>query len=377
MTYTNDIALELHVAIVKVIEPESVRLGGFYNMKQLLTAAFGRIIAVAAVVMVGALAASANEISLGGPTGLTAAYVTGGGCMSASCVSGSSTRFLQYAYNNALFGSAVNGATPVTGPSTSGGTQLTVTDPTNGDVTFNMISQAPNSGQNSAMANFWGDNSAALSDLVVPVGVLAVDDAWTMLNDYEGTTASSNITVSFYFGAASNTPLASDTELTFTLNPNQEVRSAVDCAGSVSGCPSTQPNSLIAADTMTAVCSGVCAGVGTSYTVTTGTTQAFGGATSAPYTSLGAGQPDTGSSGSIVLDDQEFQFGSAFASEYLVAMEFQDRGTSLSHAALSAITVDSTVTADSTTTTPEPSAILLMFGGLTGVAFLVRRKATA
>jgi hypothetical protein len=79
---------------------------------------------------------------------------------------------------------------------------------------------------------------------------------------------------------------------------------------------------------------------------------------SASYTAgaTGAGNYNN-TSGTVVLDGQQFVFGGLFASDYLVKINISDpnAASGISRTALSAITVDSA---------PEPSTWLLFAGGL-------------
>ena len=101
--------------IVKKIEPDSVRLGGFHMQRV-------QALIVSLSIVTGS--AIAGQIQIGGVNGLTSSYITGGcstNVAGQTCISGSTGAFVEQNYDARLFtGATLGGAapTPYTGYST-------------------------------------------------------------------------------------------------------------------------------------------------------------------------------------------------------------------------------------------------------------------
>jgi hypothetical protein len=352
-----------------------------------------------------AFSAEAGQITIGSNintstgislNGLTQSYVTTGSASSCAgaqlnpgtlCATGSATGFSERGYSATLFSGAiddVNGTitlpTPYSGYSAtynSGAntiTQGTVTgNPTltgNG-VTFSMLQDSA-----SATNNFWDNVSSSANSIVVPIGLSGIDQVWTMINDlYGSTTGGPYITVTFNFGTTSNGKNADNsssllTPVVVSLAEGSLVRDAINCTGSA-----TNP---VASGTCPANMATTLASSPVSLTAGNGETGDAAGLTATAqqitptlaYTATdAAGANYLNTSGSVYLDNQGFNFGTTYLSDYLVSIQVSDSSgvAGTSRAALSAITVDQDGPA-----TPEPSSFLLLAGGI--LAFFLFRS---
>jgi hypothetical protein len=232
-------------------------------------------------------------------------------------------------------------------------------DATN-DITFAMISQSGSDG------NAWGNGGSAGS-IVVPIGVFGVEDVWTMLNDLGGTSlnngtgGNNDTTLTFTFDSAANGSVAAtSTVVTVKLRDGVEIAESIVCA---SGCSSPETGygtGLAPSTSFSNSNTSVNGGSSFNTPVTVVTDQLF----SAAYT---GGGPYANTSGNLVLDDQGFEFGSAFSNLYLVSVGVSNiQTTAGDQTFLSAITV---------VNAPEPSTVLLFLSGLGALGFArFRRK---
>jgi|GEM_PF-2549751 len=322
--------------------------------------------------------ATAGQIQIGGTNGLTSSYILSGCSGVGGCVAGTKGTGSEKNYDNVLFSGAVNGATapvPYSGYSTSSANTGTITDAGDG-VTFSMINDGTTGG---ASNNFWSLPQSGNPTMVIPIGVFGVSSVWTMINTelaYAATFPSRDVTLTFNFGTTANAATTQAVQIKLTNSnasstPNGQIQNSVDCS----------PASV--------ACGGVSAPAsGPTVSSTTIPNTAAGGSGSAlvdtnlvyssAYTSASGSY--AGSSGSVVLDDQGFIFGTNISlsalgigdnplNTYLVSISMKESGTvSGSSIALSAITVD---------TVPEPAAVLLFLTGLgmIGIARFRRGKA--
>lgn len=342
-----------------------------------------RVINIATLSLLTALAASAGSIQIGGSNGLTQNYILQGpGAVCAAgpgnCITGSVGEWVEKNYDNALFKSATNGTAPVPfagyvqeGGEPSGLTATSAADGTlAGGLTFSMIGGDMIS--NGASANFWesgsGDNS-----ITIPIGVYDVTSAALMLQDLWGSVGGNNTDVTFYFGNQSNAT-SGLTPVTFALtNSNNstsgaagQIRTGIACTVvTTATCnAATDPESAPLAASTVSTNDG---------TYTVATAPVFGASTTVggqyEYTSLGGGfYADT--EGYLNLDDQDFIFGNTFANDWLVGISVEDigGGTNVNGTALTAITIDPG------DPTPEPATVLLFMTGLGGFAAMRLRR---
>jgi hypothetical protein len=229
-----------------------------------------------------------------------------------------------------------------------------------------MISDGLNSGN---ARNFWESNGN--ETITVPIGVFDVTDVAAMLQNVAGSVGGNDTTVTFNFGSTSNatsglTSVVVNLSDAGATTGSGQIRAGVLCnTTTTSNCNSaTNPQTALAASTPNVGGSGITVDTSAVF----GATTTFGG--SYAYTSV---IPNTGfyasTQGHLKLDDQDFIFGSAFASDWLVSVQVtENSGDSsfLSQTALSAITVDTA------NPTPEPTTILLVLTGLGGIG-LARR----
>ena len=275
--------------------------------------------------------------------GLTAAYIAGG-CMSASCLPGSTGGtpsapfFFEKNYAVTLFSGVTTTAPPPA--------QTTITS---GGVSFALLNDGSTVDKTGTFANnYWdatGNFAGASGTLTIPVGLFGTDSAWTMINNRWGVTGTTNTAVTFVFGTASNTTDAGT--LTFNLVNGVLERDAVDCSAKGTG---------------TVNCT-------TFATTAPSATNVF----SSPYTNGGTLNPYVGTTGSVSLNDQFYSFGGAFLNDYLSEVQITDEngGGSIGRTGISALTVD----VASSSTTPEPSTILMIMTGLGALGLSrLRRK---
>ncbi len=291
-------------------------------------------------------------------------------------------------YNPYLFQSAT-GSPAITEPTASTTTPLQVTDTTNnpnaadGPLTFALIG-----GNAAGTKNMWfSTDTLGSSSIYVPINIFGAQTVWTMLNDYLG----SAVTITFAFNTSDT--LAGATTVALNLTDGLNIRSAVLCGtpGVSPGCPSgASTGSLVGAagSNVTTTTIGSLQGpAGGKIKVSTGSINypnssgALNTVWNPSYTNIptvtgGTSNSDAGSTGTLTLDDQAFQFGSTFSSDWLVGLtitEANTGSTSMAHFGLSAVSVDSVGSA-----TPEPSTAVLGFVGLALAGFgmtRLRRKA--
>lgn len=327
-------------------------------------------------------AANAGQIQIGGTNGLTAAYFSnpnGNGCT--GCVTGSTTGFTETTYNSSLF----QGVTPAAAPST-----VSLTDNTNG-VTFNLINDSVNTGSNDWVEP--GSSSAA--NITIPVGVMNVSSVWTMLNaEFAGanSTGDRDANIILNFGQTSN---ASSVESVTVKLSNSNSPSTAGGVGGIQDsvlCNSTGATAGNCANTLTGAgqtngatgptANGVApfsvksaGALGNLANLNSGVTMDTNTLYSQSYTAPGSG-PYSGTSGTVVLDDQGLVFSSAFLSalgsyDYLVSIQIMDPNQPTpgqSSLGLSAVTVDTLAPS------PEPSTILLCLTGFGALAFGTFKK---
>lgn len=344
-----------------------------------------RVALISTLGLIGAVAASAGSIEIGGPSGITSNYITQGvGATCAAgpglCVTGSTGGWAEKNYDTILFSSATNGVTPPvpfagyqqTGGESSGLTATSAGNATSASgVTFAMLSDGTTNGLNTGNSkNFW-EASSANSSITVPVGVFDVTDVATMLQNVWGTLGGNDTNITFNFGHSSNAT-SGLTSVTFDLlnsnnqsgaGANGEIRASVACTTvTTAACnATTNPHSIPLVTTTLTGSDSNTYGFDSAYiygAASTGGTYAY---------NTGATNMYANTTGLLKLDDQDFVFGSAFANDWLVSISVTQNGTfgtNLSATALSAITVDSA--------TPEPTTILLVLAGLGGIG-AVRR----
>jgi hypothetical protein len=293
-------------------------------------------------IQIGALVGNVNN-------GITANYITSGcaatnGPSFANCVTGSvgtNNFYRERDYAGTLFtnNTKTSGAAiPIgygLGCNTVSPGSGCLTD-TNG-VTFALLNDGLNG---SSPNNYWtatGDAAGASGTLTIPIGVFNVNEAWTMINDQWGTTGVTNTVVTFYFGTSSNTTDAGS--MSFSLVNGVQVRDATQC-----GASNASGNNC------------------TTYASTASQATAIYGPVN--YSSSGISSTVyNNTSGTLALDDQAFNFGSAYAGDYLSEVTITDEngGTQIGRTGISAITVNQA---------PEPGTLLMIVGslGLLGIA---------
>jgi len=321
--------------------------------------------------------AFAGQIQIGGVNGLTSSYITGGCSTNVSgqtCLAGSVGGFVEMNYDARLFtGAMLTGTppTPYTGYSTTSANAGTLTDKTNsggnGDVVFSMINDGCNGGTGNACgsgavsSNFWdGINSTGKgTTITVPIGIFDVTEVGTVLSNIWGAPGATDTQITFDFGGDAHTVTTS-----LVLN-------LVNAGGGTSGA-SGQVGTSVACSSQTTVpanCFNYAIGPLASTSTVGGITVTTDTLFSSQYDTVGVGRY-MNSAGWLYLEDQVFQFGNAYANQYLVDIQVKEvSGAGLtSQTALSAITVDSAI--------PEPSTILLTLAGFgaLGASRLRRRR---
>ena len=266
---------------------------------------------------IGAQVAQANF------TGCTAPVITGSG---------------QRTYAPFLW----QGTTPVqVGPNgETSGLQVTGADA----ITYAMVNNGTTTctAANDGGCNFWSlSNNQSLK---IPIGVFGVTAAHVMLNDYWGATGAVNEHVFLDFNTASDGS-GTTTTRTYDLTNGTEIRSATNCSAGSGSC------TTVARTTSSANTALVFTSAYTNNTLST-----------SPY---------FGTSGSVNLDAISFAVSIGDQSLWLADIRVSNTGGSLnvSRGALTAITLE-------TSSTPEPSTILLLLGGfgVLGAARLRARK---
>jgi hypothetical protein len=305
--------------------------------------------------------AQAGQIQIGQTSGgvnlgLTSTYI-GGGHTADALVN----------YNPNLFSgaTAVSGTVNQPAATSTELATLSVIDASNdGGVSFAMIG-----GNSTGTANTWySTNTAGTSIVTVPINVFDVDTVWTMLNDMGG----SAVTATFDFNTKADGS-GTDTKVAVTLVDGKEIRASILC-GTSAGCQTTLAQQSLAASTAaTATYNGVA---GAAINVSTGSIaypNLTTGGVSTPWRPNvnipSASTFDANSTGNLTLDDQAFQFGTAFANSYLLTAAFTEAstGNTTNHFDLTAVTVD-------TAATPEPSTLALGLLGLALAGFAYSRR---
>jgi hypothetical protein len=319
------------------------------------------------VVVLGLLSAavcSAGVIQIGGASGLTSNYITQGvGAVCAAgagnCIAGSATNFLERNYDTRLFSGATESGTPpaaFTGyvqgsPGTPSGSTLGQ---------FSMISDGL-TGVNSN--NYW-DAASSSATITVPIGIADVTNVWTMLNNIEGAAGGADTSLTFNFGTTSNASSFNDVVVVDLTNsgtsgssPSGQIGSSFLCA-TASIC--TFDNGAVASSSTATA------------TLNSNPTSGVGVTTGVLYTTVynTAAGIYAGSSGNVVLNDQDFNLAALVApssGEYLVSIVVNEAAGSAGQTSLSAITVD--------TAAPEPSTVFLFLTGLGALGLArLRRK---
>jgi hypothetical protein len=346
-----------------------------------------RIHLAAMIGIVGVGALYGGQIQIGGTSGLTTSYITSGcttsavgstgvdGCNTTGGVTLKGTTTGSTNYSQGLFSQAL-GPTGIPDHGTLQDTNSNTGGSALAPVTFDLMNNGStcNGGND---CNDWvvsGNSSGvsnANSNLTIPIGVYGVDTVWTMLNDYWGTNSLSMLTVNFNF-ANDQAGTSGLTTVSVQLANGVEIRSAVDCTSSLvtptppttgnGSCPSQYGASGSGYGQIgTALPSGATTISGVNVSASNLYSSGYSG------TSSSSNVPYYNTAGNVVLDDQEFSFGTTYEGMYLVSINFNDISKpGVSRAALSAVTVD--------TILPEPSTNLLLIGGLSAIALFARRR---
>jgi len=272
-------------------------------------------------------------------------------------------------YNNNLFaGTAAGTGTGTLGKALvnqNASTSLSATDPVGSadGVTF------------ATAANPWSGSggSTGTTSITMAVGLYGVASVWTMLNDTEGINGNSNTWVTFNFGSASNSTTY-DYSVTFKLVNGQQIRDSMDCSAAGNTINSYTCASFGRSLSSTAVGGTTFSGpLGT----TAGTVAAYN-VTNTTYSNTNStrGSYYYNTTGTAVLDEQVFSFNySMLATEWLVNMTVSNVGGSFAAAGLqTSRTILSAVSAETGATTPEPSSIALIAGGIGALAWIRRRR---
>jgi len=340
---------------------------------------------LATILVLGAAAtAYAGQIQVGGANGLTSSYITSN-CAIANCLNapapdnGAQTTPLAYSevgYQTVLFANALNdGSKPTVGATLTDTSAAAVGAAGAPGVTFDLINDGVGN-------NAWSDVSTGHPTIDIPINLTGVTSVWTMINAENGVgttgTVARDVWVTFDF-ASSAGATSGLTSLTLKLNnsannstPTGSIQNAIDCTAN---CPVGNYNAGANGPTANGA-----PGIGVlttgSLTSNTPNTVETGNVTvdtnnllSFAYTNGGAG-----TAGNVVLSDQGFIFSPtllALLPSVLVDVRVDETGaTPLSGNALSAITVE-------TSTTPEPSTILLLLTGLGAMGFVGFRRLRA
>jgi hypothetical protein len=219
---------------------------------------------------------------------------------------------------------------------------------------------------NGTTQNVWA--SVSNTEMVIPVGISGVDEAWLMLNNFAGVAGSQDTDLFFNFGTSSNQTSGYTTvEVQLVNAPSSgtggQIGSAVSC-----GSNNLAPSSNTAfTDCSTDYARGSLA----SSSVVNGITVLTDTLYQAAYTNTTSAN-FANTSGNIQLNDQGFNLG-AYANMYLVSIGVQETEYSGSEATLS-LTGLSAITLD--TAAPEPSTWALLLGGFAalGIGGFRRRR---
>lgn len=343
-----------------------------------------RTLAVLTLVTLGVVASYAGQIQLGQTVdgvnvGLTTLYMTTpnavtstAGCAN-GCVNGSTTGFSLKNYDKNMFATGTPNPTPFSGYSNTTGvasTQGSTMFDSAHQVTFAMLSQTGSNG------NFWA--AGGNNTLTIPVGVFGVQNVWTMLNNYFGKDTNNDTNVTFTFdNNKDGSDAASKTVLTVDLVNGKEVRAGFDCTANC-GSWVDYSTGLAASTSVTGSglqCAGNCPAL-----VTVVTNNIF----SSTGITGGAGTNVAGATGTAVLDDQGFLFGSMFSNQYLVSIGVTQKnfatgiglsgGNLASISAVSAVTLDTFDRGNNDVATPEPSTVLMLLGGFSALGFARLRR---
>jgi len=319
---------------------------------------FKRIAIIAGAGLMAVVSLSAASVQLGQVIGgvnfgLTTTYMTSGvGSIGTSTLSN---------YDTTLFSNSTNSGTPptpFTGYSNTAGTASTAgSTMVQGAVTFDMVSQTGNNG------NYWS-LVGATPQITIPVGVFGVQTVWTMMNNAYGLAGANNTSVTFTFdNAANGSDAASLNILTVSLVNGTEIRDAVDCTSGGSCASLNYANTI--ASTVTNVPPTISTGSGPA-TVSVLAKNVYSSVYNAGSTS-----PYNGTTGSLVLDDEGFGFGSTFVNQYLVSVKVTDNSgaANVSNTGVSAVSLVTTGLSPA----PEPASVFLLIAGV-GVLGLVRRR---
>ncbi|HEX4278873.1 MAG TPA: PEP-CTERM sorting domain-containing protein [Bryobacteraceae bacterium] len=338
-----------------------------------------RVTVVSTIGLIGAVAANAGSVQIGGASGITANYINqGAGAVCAAgagnCVAGSTTGWVERNYDNILFSGATSnsGATtpvPFTGYTQTGGTPSGMTATDTAGTTFAMLSDGVSSNGNSQ--NYWGSNGTnqVPVSITIPIGISGVTDLWTMMDNQWGTLGGNDATLTFNFGSSSTDTSGDIVSVAVPLlnsnntNNSGDMRAAVGClTTTTSTCNnSTNPHGTSAQNN---VINGVTVNTKVVYNTFN-------------YTAANPTGYYAGSAGTLKLDDQEFIFGSQFANDWLVSVTITENlgntpasvgttGNLPSELALSAITVD--------TVAPEPTSVLLLLSGFGAIGIVGARR---
>jgi hypothetical protein len=304
-----------------------------------------------------AISANAGQIQIGGPNGLTSAYVTSPGGWG------------QRPYVGSLFSnttSATPGLPTTTNVTGNNAGPQTLTD--SSGIVFNMMNDGPAANTSSYNYVWASQTSGAANAINIPVNVFGVQNVYVMLNDYAGY-AGMNATIAFNFASGTDT-----ITLANLANGLGAFRSAVQCTsatGTIS-CPSATPNGHTVSASAPGTVNTNVSGDATITTKSVWSGSYAGGPTGFNNDYISA----TGSSsGNLTLDELSFSFSTNYSNTTLQSISITAGnvtgsvpGTLNDRLGLSAITV---------VATPEPTTVVLFGTGLALIGFgrLTRKRA--